>query len=94
MPKILSEEERKKSQEKRLEYLKQFREEHGMDYYNNNKDTILKKRREKRELEKGSPLRTHNIINFKNMTKEEKNEYFRIKNKERRLRKKEEKLNG
>jgi hypothetical protein len=28
------------------------------------------------------------------MTKEEKNEYFRIKNKERRLRKKEEKLNG
>ena len=34
----LSEEERIKSREKRLEYLRNYRKEHGMEYYKENKE--------------------------------------------------------
>lgn len=60
MPKILSEEEKKESKNKRQEYLKKWRKEHGMEYYDRHKDEILKKQREKRMNEKGSELRTYN----------------------------------
>ena len=85
----LSEEERIKSREKRLEYLRNYRKEHGPEYYKENKERILKHQRAKREQEKGSPLNSHNKINLKSMTKEERNEYYKIKNKESRAKKKE-----
>lgn len=85
----LSEEERIKSREKRLEYLRNYRKEHGMEYYKKNKERIAEQRRAKREQEKGSPLNSHNKINLKNMTKEERNEYYKIKNRESRARKRE-----
>lgn len=91
MPKILSEEERQKSKEKRQEYLKKWREEHGMEYYTKNKEKIKKQRRDKREKEKGSPLNSHNKINLKDMTKEEKNAYYREKMRKCRAKKKENK---
>ena len=87
----LSEEERIKSREKRLEYLRNYRKEHGPDYYKKNKERILKHQRDKREQEKGSPLNSHNKINLKSMTKEKKNEYYKIKNRESRARKRKEK---
>jgi len=87
----LSEEERIKSREKRLEYLRNYRKEHGPDYYKKNKERILKHQRAKREQEKGSPLNSHNKINLKDMTKEERNEYYKIKNRESRARKRKEK---
>lgn len=86
----LSEEERIKSREKRLEYLRNYRKEHGPEYYKENKERILKHQRAKREQEKGSPLNSHNKINLKDMTKEERNEYYKIKNRESRARKREE----
>ena len=49
----LSEEERIKSREKRLEYLRNYRKEHGMEYYTKNKERIAEQRRDKREQEKG-----------------------------------------
>lgn len=85
----LSEEERTKSREKRLEYLRNYRKEHGPDYYKENKERILKRQRDRREKEKGSPLNSHNKINLKDMTKEERNEYYRQKMKESRARKRE-----
>lgn len=88
----LSEEERIKSREKRLEYLRNYRKEHGMEYYKKNKERILKHQRDKREQEKGSPLNSHNKINLKSMTKEERNEYYKIKNRESRARKREESI--
>lgn len=91
MPKILSEEERQKSKEKRQEYLKKWREEHGMEYYTKNKGKIIKQAREKREKEKGSPLNSYTKVNLKDMTKEEKNAYYREKNKKCRAKKKESK---
>ena len=91
MPKILSEEERQKSKEKRQEYLKKWREEHGMEYYTKNKEKIKKQQRDKREKEKGSLLNSHNRINIKDMTKEEKNTYYREKMRKCRARKKQSK---
>ena len=85
----LSEEERIKSREKRLEYLRNYRKEHGPEYYKENKERILKHQRDRREKEKGSPLNRHNKINLKDMTKEERNEYYKIKNRESRARKKQ-----
>lgn len=85
----LSDEERIKSREKRLEYLRNYRKEHGPEYYKENKERILKHQRDKREQEKGSPLNSHNKINLKSMTKEERNEYYKIKNRESRARKEE-----
>ena len=87
----LSEEERIKSREKRLEYLRNYRKEHGPEYYKENKERILKHQRDKREQEKGSPLNSHNKINLKDMTKEERNEYYKIKNRQSRARKRKEK---
>lgn len=87
----LSEEERTKSREKRLEYLRNYRKEHGPEYYKENKERILKRQKDRREKEKGSPLNSHNKINLKDMTKEERNEYYKIKNRESRARKKQSK---
>ncbi len=89
--KKLSEEERIKSREKRLEYLRNYRKEHGMEYYKKNKEKIMEQRRKRREMKKGSPLNSYNKINLKDMTKEERNEYYKIKNRESRARKKKEK---
>lgn len=86
----LSEEEKIKSREKRLEYLKNYRKEHGMEYYKKNKEKIMEQRRKRREMKKGSPLNSYNKINLKDMTKEERNEYYKIKNRESRARRKEE----
>ena len=72
----------------RQEYLVKWRAEHGNDYYNNHKEEVLFKSRQRREKQKGAPLREYNKINLKSMTQEERNEYNRIKNKESRLRKK------
>ena len=90
MPKILSEEERQKSKEKRQEYLKKWREEHGMEYYENNKEKIKKQQREKREEKKGKPINSYNRINLKDMTEEERRNYHVQKMREYRERKKSE----
>ena len=87
----LSEEEKIKSREKRLEYLKNYRKEHGMEYYTKNKEKIMEQRRKRREMKKGSPLNSYNKINLKDMTKEKRNEYYKIKNRESRARKRKEK---
>lgn len=91
MPKILNEEERQKSKEKRQEYLKKWREEHGMEYYIKNKEKIKKQRRNKREEIKGAPLNSYTKVNLKDMTKEEKNAYYREKMRKCRAKKKESK---
>lgn len=84
----LNAEEAKISKQKRQEYLKKWRTEYGMEYYKRNKEEILKKKRAKREKEKGKPLNSYNKIDLKNMTKEEKNAYFARKNRESRARNK------
>lgn len=86
--KPLTEEEKEISKKKRQEYLRQWKEKHSMDYYNKNKNKILKQRRNKREIEKGSPLNSWHKINYKNMSKEEKNEYHKIHNRKSRAIKK------
>ena len=84
--KKLTEKEKEISKAKRETYLKEWREKHSMDYYNKNKSKILKQQRQKREKEKGKPLNSHNLINYKNMSKEERNEYHRLKTREYRKR--------
>lgn len=89
--KKLTDEERKISREKRLQYLRDYRKEHGPDYYQKNKERILQQQRKKREEIKGAPLRKLTKgVNIKQMTREEYNEYCRIKIRESRARKKAE----
>ena len=76
------------SREKRLEYLRNYGKKHWKEYYENNKEHILKQARERREKVKGKPLQSYNYIGLKNMAKEERNEYYRIKMRECRERKK------
>lgn len=74
----------------RKEYLKQWRAKNGKNYYNLHKAEILQKQREKREKEKGQPLRSCKKINLKGMTQEQKKAYYRQKVRECRERKKQQ----
>lgn len=86
--KKLTEEQREISKQKRKEYLKRWHEEHAGEYYRKNKAKISRQIRERREKEKGAPLRQRQIVNLKNMSEEQKKEYYRQKMKECRERKK------
>ena len=91
--KKLSDEEKRISREKRLQYLRDYRKEHGSEYYQKNKERILQQQRQKREEIKGAPLNKHTKgVNIKQMTREEYNEYCRIKMRASRARKKEQKI--
>lgn len=93
--KKLTDEERAVSREKRRQYLKEYHAKiwNSKEYYEKNKERILQQRRQKREEIKGAPLRKLTKgVNIKQMTREEWNEYCRIKNRESRARKKAEKI--
>lgn len=89
MPKILTDEEKAIRREKRLQYLRDYGKQHWKEYYEKNKEKILKQQRQKREEIKGAPLRKLTKgVNIKQMTREEWNEYCRIKIRASRARKK------
>lgn len=91
--KKLTDEERAISREKRLQYLRDYRKEHGPEYYEKNKERILQQRRKKREEIKGAPLRKLTKgVNIKQMTREQYNAYCKEKVRESRARKKAEKI--
>jgi hypothetical protein len=91
MPKKLTDEERAISREKRLQYLRDYRKEHGPDYYQKNKEKILQQQRKKREEIKGAPLRKLTKgVNIKQMTREQYNAYCKEKVRASRARKKAE----
>ena len=75
--KKLTEEQKEISKQKRKEYLKKWTAEHGMDYYNANKEKVRAQQKRAREIKKGAPLRQYNKIGLKNMSEEELKEYNR-----------------
>lgn len=85
----LTEEERIKSREKRLEYLRDYGKLHWEEYYSNNREKILKQQRENREKKKGKPLNDYNKVGLKQMTEQQRKEYHLQKMRESRQRKKE-----
>ena len=86
--KKLTEEQKILSQQKRAEYLKKWKKEHGMDYYYAHKKEILSERRKVKEQKKGSPIRSWHKINLKQMSVDERNKYNRESNRKSRNRKK------
>lgn len=90
--KKLTDEERAISRAKRLQYLRDYEKKHWKDYYENNKEKILKQARQRREEIKGAPLNTHTKgVNIKQMTREEYNAYCKEKVRAYRARKKSSK---
>lgn len=85
----LTEEERIKSREKRLKYLRDYRKLHWEEYYSNNREKILKQHRDSREKKKGEPLNDYNRIGLNQMTEQQRKEYHSQKMRESRQRKKE-----
>lgn len=86
--KKLTDEQKRISREKRLQYLRNYQKEHWQEYYKNNKEKILAQQKKKKEEIKGSPLREYNKVNLKEMNEQEKKEYYNQKVRESRARKK------
>lgn len=74
--------------EERLQYLRDYEKEWWGPYYEKNREKILKQKREKREEKKGKPLNKYSKVNLKGMTDEERKEYYRVKTREYRERRK------
>ena len=78
--------------EERLQYLRDYEKKWWGLYYEKNREKILKQQREKREEKKGKPLNKYNKVNLKGMTDEERKEYYRLKVKESRERRKQHEI--